>query len=120
MIGKLIRMSLVVALFAAWCLGTQAQAQARKTGSTTGEIKSSKKSPNGVNQIVEVLAPGEEKARPYRVMYDPEIKAPKRDVLAAVREAKVGDQVKFDWVDTGEGLAITKFEVVKKAGGADK
>lgn len=88
--------------------------QERKKGTMTGEIKSSKVSPNGKNTILEVLAPGEEKARTYRVQYDPTIKAPLADVLKAVRAAKVGDTCTFDWVDTGEGLAITKFEVIKK------
>ena len=92
-----------------------AQAQDKKKGTVTGEIKSSKASPNGKNTIIDVLAPGEEKARSYRVQYDPAVKAPIAAVLTEVRAAKVGDTCKFDWVDTGEGLAITKFEIVRKA-----
>jgi hypothetical protein len=34
-----------------------------------------------------------------------------------VKAANVGDRVQFDWLDTGEGLAITKFEVLKKKSG---
>lgn len=94
----------------------QAAQNVKKSGTITGEIKSTKASPNGKNTIIEVLAPGEEKPRPYRVAGDPAIKAPIAEVLTAVRAAKVGDVVKFDWIDTGEGLAIKKFEVVKKAG----
>lgn len=86
----------------------------KRSGTLTGEIKSKKDSPNGKNVILEVLAPGEEKARPYRVQYDPAIKAPIATVLAAVRAANVGDRVQLEWVDTGEGLAIKTFQVLKK------
>ena len=99
---------------------TQAQEKERRTGSVTGVIKSKKDTPNGKNVIIEVLAPGEEKPRPYRVQYDPKVKGPIEDVLKAVRDAKVGDKVAFDWIDTGEGLAIKKFEVIKKDGGDKK
>jgi hypothetical protein len=92
----------------------KAQAQEKRTGSVTGEIKTKKDTPNGKNVIIEVLATGEEKARPYRVQYDQTAKGPIPDVLAAVRKANIGDKVQFDWIDTGEGLAIKKFEVIKK------
>jgi hypothetical protein len=92
----------------------QAQGKERRTGSVTGEIKSRKDTPNGRNVIIEVLASGEEKPRPYRVQYDQKAKGPIPDVLAAVRAARVGDRVQLDWIDTGEGLAIKKFEVIKK------
>ena len=85
----------------------EAQAQNKKMGTVTGEIKSSKATPNGKSTIIDVLAAGEEKPRSYRAQ---------PAVLAAVRAAKVGDTCKFDWVDTGEGLAISKFEIVKKTG----
>ncbi len=91
-----------------------AQEKERRTGSVSGEIKSKKDTPNGKNVIIEVLASGEEKPRPYRVQYDQKAKGPIPDVLAAVRAAKVGDRVQLDWIDTGEGLAIRKFEVIKK------
>ena len=89
--------------------------QEKRTGTISGEIKSKKDSPNGKNVIIEVLAAGEEKARAYRVQYDPNAKGPLPEVLKAVREAGVGDRVEFDWIDTGEGLAIKKFQVLKKA-----
>jgi hypothetical protein len=117
---KFVVLSVVVGVLAVFGLGDTVQAQEKKTGTITGEIKTKKNTPNGKNVIIEVLAPGEEKPRPYRVMYDPAKKGPKEDVLAAVREAKVGDQVQFDWVDTGEGLAITAFKVVKKGSGDKK
>jgi hypothetical protein len=36
------------------------------------------------------------------------------EVLKAVRAANVGDRVQLDWIDTGEGPAITQLEVLKK------
>lgn len=96
------------------------QSQEKRTGSVTGEIKTKKDTPNGKNVIIEVQATGEEKARPYRVQYDPKAKAPLADVLSAVRASKVGDKVQMDWIDTGEGLAIKKFEVIKKASDKEK
>jgi len=34
---------------------------------------------------------------------------------AFTRAAKVGDQVRFEWIDTVEGLAMTTFQVLRKA-----
>jgi hypothetical protein len=92
----------------------------KRSGSVTGELKSRKDTPNGKNVTVEVLAAGEEKARSYRVMYDPAVKGPLPDVLKAVKAANVGDKVELDWVDTGEGLGIKKFAVLKKGTGDKK
>ena len=92
----------------------------KRSGTLIGEIKSLKKSPNGKNVVIEVLAVGEEKARPYRVQYDPKAKGPIPSVLKAVQEAKVGDFVSLEWVDTGEGFAIRVFEVLKKKAGDEK
>jgi hypothetical protein len=92
-----------------------AQPEERKTGTAVGEIKSTKNSPDGKNTSIEVLQPGEEKPRSYYVVYDPARNGPNPTVLAAVRAAGVGDRVSFDWMQTGHGPAITKFEVVKKA-----
>jgi hypothetical protein len=98
-------------------LSTTMDAQDKKrTGTLTGEIKSMKSTPNGKNTLIEVLAPGEEKARSYRVQYDAKVKGPIPKVLQAVRASKIGDRVQLEWVDTGEGLAITSFQVLKKAG----
>lgn len=101
-------------------LGEAGEGLKKRAGSLTGTLQSQKKSPNGKNIIIEVLAPGEEKARPYRVQYDPKVKGPIPSVLEAVRAAQVGDVVMFDWVDTGEGLAITSFQILKKGGGNKK
>jgi hypothetical protein len=90
----------------------------RRTGMVVGEIKSSKVSPNGKNQIIEVLESGEEKARAYRVAYDPEVKGPIPAVLEKVKAAKVGDRVRLEWIE-GEGLNITAFEVLKKGKDSD-
>ncbi len=110
-----IGLALFVCIAVAACAFTEADAQEKKkrTGNLTGEIKSSKASPNGKNQIIEVLAVGEENPRPYRVGYDLKAKAPIAKVLQAVKAAKVGDRVQLQWVDTGEGLAITEFMVLK-------
>jgi hypothetical protein len=85
----------------------------KRTGTVTGEIKSSMPAPNKINQLIELLADGEEKERKYRVAYDPEVKGPNKKVLAAVKAAKVGDRVRLEWVE-GEGYNITAFEVLKK------
>ncbi len=113
---KKIGLSAFVLIAIAACALTEADAQDKKKrmGMLTGEIKSSKASPNGKNQIIEVQAVGEENPRPYRVMYDPKIKGPIPKVLEAVKAAKVGDRVQIDWIDTGEGLAITEFLLLKK------
>jgi hypothetical protein len=83
-----------------------------RKGTISGEIKSMKEQNNNV--VIEVLAPGEEKARPYFVQFDPKLKAPMPEVLKAVKAAKVGDAVVFDWEATNHGPAIVKFEVRKK------
>src|SRR5215213_8571051 len=69
-----------------------------RTGTIVGDLKSKHNSKDGKNVIVEVLAPGEEKARAYHVQYDQKAKGPLPHVLKAVREAGVGDRVEFDWV----------------------
>jgi hypothetical protein len=48
------------------------------------------------------------------------VKGPMPEVLKKVRAAKVGDRVQLEWIDTGEGLAITAFQVLKKAGKKDE
>ncbi|MCI0702613.1 MAG: hypothetical protein L0241_16135 [Planctomycetia bacterium] len=90
----------------------------KRSGTIAGEIKSKKE--QGNNIVIEVLAPGEEKARSYFVQHDPKLKAPIPSVLKVVREAKVGDKVVFDWEATGHGPAIVKFEVLKKGSGGKK
>ena len=90
-----------------------APANEKRSGSITGEVTSKKE--QNKNILIEVLAPGEEKARSYFVQYDPKLKAPIPDVLKAVGAAGVGDTVMFDWEATGHGPAIVKFEMLKKA-----
>ena len=115
MIGRLVQAVIMAALVLALVAAGEGAAQEKKrSGTLTGEIKSQKKTPNGKNVVIEVLASGEEKARSYRVQYDPKVKGPIPAVLDAVQAAKVGDRVQLEWVDTGEGLAIKSFEVLKK------
>ncbi|HZZ82442.1 MAG TPA: hypothetical protein VFE62_28345 [Gemmataceae bacterium] len=90
-----------------------ASAQGPKSGKIIGEIKTMKDSKDGKNTHIDVLAPGEEKARAYFVQWDPKIKAPMPDVLKLVRAAKVGDRVELEWVGTNHGPAITAFKVLK-------
>ncbi len=114
MLARLVCASLIVVAVVMCCDAESAQEKKKRTGTLTGEVKSSKVSKNGKNQIVEVLAVGEEKERTYRVQYDPKVKGPIPAVLEAVKSAKVGDRCRLDWIDTGEGLAITAFQVLKK------
>lgn len=117
MARKLSLLCLAFACLLLWGIGNEVQSQEKRKGTISGEIKSKKDTPNKKNVIIEVLAAGEEKARPYRVQYDPKVKGPIPEVLKAVKASNVGDRVQFDWIDTGEGLAITKFEVLKKKSG---
>jgi hypothetical protein len=93
--------------------GKDAPRGGKRSGTIAGEVKSKKA--RGENIAIEVLAPGEERARSYFVQFDPKIKGPIPKVLRAVRAANVGDQVTFDWEATGHGPAIVRFEVRKKA-----
>jgi hypothetical protein len=106
--------SFAVALLG-WVLvaGDAAAQDEKKSGTISGEVKSLKDKNKNVE--ITVLSPGEEKARAYFVQYDPKAKAPIASVLKAVKHAKVGDKVVFDWVATNHGPAIVKFEVLKKA-----
>lgn len=86
-----------------------------KGGVGRGELKSTKNINNNKNTMIEVLSPGEEKPRKYFVNHDAKLMGPPPKVLDAVRHAKVGDMVEFDWVQTNHGPAITAFKVTKKA-----
>lgn len=112
--------SFASALLALCGAGTSAPGQEPRSGTVTGELKAKKDTKDGKNTVVEVLAPGEEKARSYHVQYDEKSKGPLPDVLKAVRAAGVGDKVEFGWVATGHGPAITKFQVLKKAAGEQR
>ena len=114
------KFSLICLAFAClllWGISNEAQSQEKRKGTISGEIKTKKDTPNKKNVVIEVLAAGEEKARPYRVQYDPKVKGPIPEILKAVKASNVGDRVQLEWIDTGEGLAITKFEVLKKKSG---
>jgi hypothetical protein len=89
------------------------QEKKKRTGMVTGELKSRKDAPNKINVLVDILADGEEKARSYRVAYDPKVKGPMPEVLKAVKAAPLGSRVQIDWVE-GEGYNITAFQVLKK------
>jgi hypothetical protein len=118
MFAKMIGMTLVFSFLSVCGL---AAAQEPKTSSKIiGEVKSLKNSKDGKNTSIEVLAPGEEKARSYHVNYDPKIKGPNPKVLSAVRHAKVGERVELDWIGTNHGPAITAFKVLKKDSKAEK
>jgi hypothetical protein len=94
--------------------GKDAPGKEPRTGTISGEIKSKKE--QGNNIVIEVLAPGEEKARPYFVQWDPKIKGPIPEILKAVKAANVGEKVVFDWEATNHGPAIVKFAVARKGG----
>ena len=117
---RIVRMSLVFMWMLGWVFTAAAQEEKPKTGTIIGELKSRKDTADGKNTVIEVLAPGEEKARKYHVMYDPKAKAPIQVVLKAVRAAKVGDRVEFQWVQTGHGPMIKEFNVLRKGVDAPK
>ncbi len=109
----------ITLLFGLMVLFGATSAQEPKTsGTVIGEVKAHKATKDGRNTMIEVLAPGEEKARSYHVMYDAKIKGPVPSILAAVRAAKVGERVELAWVGTNHGPAITSFKVLKKGGAA--
>lgn len=117
MFQKLLVAGFVAALFSmvAFCEFAEGQDKDKKkrTGMVVGELTSRKDAPNKINVLVEILGAGEEKARLYRVAYDPKVKGPMPDVLKAVKAANIGDRVQIDWIE-GEGYNITAFQVLKK------
>ena len=115
MSSRTVGLSLFVPCLLVWASPAAGQEDKPKTGTIVGELKSQKDTPDGKNTFIEVLAPGEERPRRYHVLYDAKAKGPIESVLAAVRAAKVGDRVEFDWVQTGHGPAIKTFKVLKKA-----
>ena len=121
MFPKLFGMTLVFTLLVV--SGPSVAQEPKKSGTIIGEVKGQKDTKDGRNTMIEVLAPGEEKARSYHVNYDPKIKGPTPAVLKAVRHAKVGERVELEWVSTNHGPAITAFRVLKtgsKDEGKDK
>ena len=113
---KLVTGAYLLACLALASVSHAAQDDKKKSGTIIGEVKSQKSVNDGKNTQIEVLAPGEEKARAYFVNHDAKTKGPIPDVLKAVRAAKVGDRVELEWVATNHGPAITAFKVLKKTG----
>lgn len=107
MLQRLVCVSVVIVL-AATCDTGNAQLKKLRTGTTIGELKSVDVAKNKRDTIIEVLAPGEEKARRYT------IGAQQPTVVAAAKAATIGDRVEIDWFDTVEGLCVEKFQVLKK------
>ena len=117
---KSFAVSLAVTLLVISGAGNEALGQEPRSGTVIGELKAKKDINDGKNTSIDVLAPGEEKPRSYHVQYDEKIKGPTPDVLKAVRAANVGDRVEIEWVATGHGPAIKKFQVAKKGSGEKK
>lgn len=114
MVPKLLLASFAVALLTLVGFAeAQDKDKKKRTGTVTGELVSRKDAPNKINVLIEVLGAGEEKARTYRVAYDPKVKGPMPEVLKAVKAAQIGDRVTLDWIE-GEGFNITAFTVLKK------
>jgi hypothetical protein len=112
---RTVGLSLVLPCALVWASPAAAQDNKPKTGTIVGRLESKKDTEDGKNTFIEVLAPGEERPRRYHVLYDAKAKGPIESVRAAVRAAKVGDRVEFEWEQTGHGPAIKTFKVLKKA-----
>jgi len=116
-LAKIIGVNVMLAFLAACGFSVADENPKDESHRIIGELKAHKNTPDGKNTIIDVLAPGEEKARHYYVLYDPKINGPIASVLAAVRAAKVGAVVELEWVKTGHGPAIRSFRVFKKGPG---
>jgi hypothetical protein len=104
--NKIVGLWVIIALAA---MGDTAAAQLKKlrTGTTIGELKSITLAKNKRDMVIEVLSPGEERARRYTVG------AQQKEVIAVVKAAKVGDRVEVEWFDTVEGLCVDKLKVLR-------
>jgi hypothetical protein len=107
-------------LLARWT--ATAQDEKERTGTIVGELKSRVDSKTGKSATLEILAPGEVKARKYLVAYnprDPKAEAPFKVLLAAVNTANVGDRVRIEWVNAPKGseggFFVTAFQVIQKS-----
>lgn len=99
----------VLLVFLAVSYDADGQLKKLRTGTTIGEIKSVTSAKNKRDVEVEILSPGEERARRYTVG------AQQKAVMAAVKAAGIGDRVEIAWFDTVEGLCIDTFKVLQKA-----
>ena len=113
MFTKVIALATTLAFGLMVLLGVSNGQESKKSGTVVGEVKAQKDTKDGRNTMIEVLSPGEEKARSYHVTYDAKIKGPVPSILAAVRAAKVGERVELEWIGTNHGPAITSFKVLK-------
>ncbi len=105
-------------LCAPWPVLAQDKDDKERTGTFIGQLTSRKDSKNGKSVVLEILAPGEEKARRYFVAYnpkDPKAEEPFKALLAKVNTAKVGDRVRITWINSPPGseggFFVTSFEV---------
>jgi len=81
-------------------------------GLVVGKLTAKNETADGKNMNFEVLAPGEEKARKYHVVFDQKLKKPDPKILEVVRSAKVGETVELEWIKTGHGPAAKAFKVL--------
>lgn len=102
---KLVCVGVLIALLTV-CGAGNAQLKKLRTGTTVGELKSINPAKNKRDTEIDVLAPGEDKARRYTVG------AQQKEIVAAVKAAKIGDRVEIEWYDTVEGLCVDKFQVL--------
>jgi hypothetical protein len=89
----------------------QAQLKKLKTGVVAGEVRAIQTARNKRDMELELLAPGEEKARKYTVG------AHQKVLLETLKFLQVGDRVEIDWFDTVEGLCVEKLRLLKKTPG---
>jgi hypothetical protein len=115
MFAKFVCLNLAILFLAIAAFSDAAQETKKRGGTVVGKLEARKDSKDGKNSTIDVLAPGEEKARPYFVNFDPKRNAPIESVLKAVRAAKIGEMVELEWVDTNHGPAIQAFRVFKKS-----
>jgi len=98
-----------------------------RTGLVTGELKSRKDATNRQSVTLQILAPGEEKARFYILSYnprDPKAKDRYTELRVLVDAARIGDRVECGWVNSPEGAEggffVTKFCVLNTQAESDK
>jgi hypothetical protein len=106
--GLFIASLLVIAL-----VDSGASQEKRRTGALAGVVTDKGNSKDGKNGWVEIKADGEEKGRRYWPAADRKVGGPDREILAAIRKVGIGSRVRIEWIDSGDGKDMTKFEVLK-------
>jgi hypothetical protein len=114
MLAKVVAVNLLIVWLSICGSSGAGEDEKQRSGRIIGSLKSQKDTADGKNTVIEVLAPGEQKARRYYVLWDSKVNRPIESVLTAVRAAKVGDVVEFEWIGTGHGPAIKSFRLFKK------